>query len=99
MRPDVLVVRHATSGAPQFLARHVKCAVVNAGDGAHEHPSQGLLDCFTLAEHFTRARAGRPRDDSYEPPDLATLAGKTIAIVGDIAHSRVARSDLHAFGK
>jgi aspartate carbamoyltransferase catalytic subunit len=81
MRPDVIVVRHAASGAPAFLARHVKCSVVNAGDGAHEHPSQGLLDCFTIRER------------------LGSLAGRTVTIVGDISHSRVARSDLHALGK
>jgi aspartate carbamoyltransferase catalytic subunit len=81
MRPDVLVIRHSASGAPQLVADRVGCAVVSAGDGAHEHPSQGLLDCFTLREK------------------LGTLQGKTIAIVGDISHSRVARSDLHAFGK
>ncbi|HEU4382237.1 MAG TPA: aspartate carbamoyltransferase catalytic subunit [Anaeromyxobacteraceae bacterium] len=81
MRPDVIVVRHAASGAPAFLARHVKCSVVSAGDGAHEHPSQGLLDCFTIRER------------------LGSLSGRTVAIVGDISHSRVARSDLHALGK
>jgi aspartate carbamoyltransferase catalytic subunit len=76
--------------------------VVNAGDGAHEHPSQGLLDCFTLAEHFTRvAGKGAPAAgaETYAPPDLTTLAGKTIAIVGDVSHSRVARSDLYALTK
>ena len=81
MRPDVLVVRHAASGAPQFLARNVRCSVVSAGDGAHEHPSQGLLDCFTLRERF------------------GSLEGRTVAIVGDITHSRVARSDLHSLPK
>jgi len=81
MRPDVLVIRHSASGAPNFLARNVGCAVVSAGDGAHEHPSQGLLDCFTIREK------------------LGTLEGKTVAIVGDISHSRVARSDLHAMPK
>jgi aspartate carbamoyltransferase catalytic subunit len=81
MRPDVLVVRHSASGAPNFLARHVDCSVVSAGDGAHEHPSQGLLDCFTLRERF------------------GSLEGRTVAIVGDISHSRVARSDLHSLPK
>ncbi len=81
MRPDVLVIRHSASGAPRLVAQHVACAVVSAGDGAHEHPSQGLLDCFTIREK------------------LGTLEGKTLAIVGDISHSRVARSDLHAFTK
>ena len=81
MRPDVLVIRHSASGAPRLVADHVACAVVSAGDGAHEHPSQGLLDCFTIREK------------------LGSLEGKTLAIVGDISHSRVARSDLHAFPK
>ena len=81
MRPDVLVVRHPASGAPSFLARNLGCSVVSAGDGAHEHPSQGLLDCFTLRERF------------------GSLEGRTVAIVGDISHSRVARSDLHALPK
>jgi aspartate carbamoyltransferase catalytic subunit len=88
MRPDVLVIRHSAGGAPQLVADRVSCAVVSAGDGAHEHPSQGLLDLYTLAEHFTRT-AGRTG-----APDFATLAGKTVTIVGDISHSRVARSDL-----
>jgi aspartate carbamoyltransferase catalytic subunit len=95
MRPDVLVIRHASSGAPRLVADHVGCAVVNAGDGAHEHPSQGLLDAFTLAEHFTRV-AGKGAE---APPDPALLAGKTVAIVGDVSHSRVARSDLHCLPK
>jgi aspartate carbamoyltransferase catalytic subunit len=81
MRPDVLVIRHSAGGAPGLVARHVSCAVVSAGDGAHEHPTQGLLDCFTIRER------------------LGSLEGKTLAIVGDISHSRVARSDLHAFTK
>ncbi len=81
MHPDVLVIRHSAGGAPKLVADRVGCSVVSAGDGAHEHPSQGLLDCFTIRER------------------LGTLEGKTIAIVGDISHSRVARSDLHAFPK
>ena len=81
MKPDVLVVRHASSGAPALVASRVACSVVNAGDGAHEHPTQGLLDAFTLRER------------------LGGLEGKTIAIVGDISHSRVARSDLHCLPK
>ncbi len=81
MRPDVLVIRHSAGGAPKLVADHVACAVVSAGDGAHEHPSQGLLDCFTLREA------------------LGGVEGKTIAIVGDISHSRVARSDLHSMPK
>ncbi|RKH61614.1 aspartate carbamoyltransferase catalytic subunit [Corallococcus llansteffanensis] len=76
MGPAVIVIRHRSSGAPHLVARHVKCAVVNAGDGAHEHPSQALLDAFTL-----RQRWGR-------------LDGRTVLIVGDVLHSRVARSNL-----
>jgi aspartate carbamoyltransferase catalytic subunit len=72
-----LVMRHPSSGAPHLVAQHVRCAVVNAGDGTHEHPSQGLLDSFTLRER------------------LGSLDGKRVAIVGDILHSRVARSNLH----
>ena len=102
MRPDVLVIRHPAGGAPGLVASRVRCAVVSAGDGAHEHPSQGLLDCFTLAEHFTRVAQGSARaaeGESYSPPDLGTLAGKTVAIVGDVSHSRVARSDLYGLTK
>ncbi|MFP4126973.1 MAG: aspartate carbamoyltransferase catalytic subunit [Alphaproteobacteria bacterium] len=76
MHPDVLVVRHERSGAVALLARHVNCAVINAGDGAHEHPTQALLDALTI-----RRRKGR-------------IAGLTVAICGDILHSRVARSNL-----
>jgi aspartate carbamoyltransferase catalytic subunit len=76
MNPDMIVVRHASSGAAHFLARHCRCAIVNAGDGAHEHPTQALLDALTL-----RQRKGR-------------LKGLRVAIVGDLMHSRVARSNL-----
>jgi aspartate carbamoyltransferase catalytic subunit len=76
MNPDMIVIRHASSGAPHFLARHCKSAIVNAGDGAHEHPTQALLDALTL-----RQRKGR-------------LKGLRVAIVGDILHSRVARSNV-----
>ncbi len=97
MHPDVLVIRHPASGAPEYVAGRVGCAVANAGDGAHEHPSQGLLDLFTLAEHFTRvAKPGHGKDVA---PDFASIAGKTVAVVGDISHSRVARSDLYGLLK
>jgi aspartate carbamoyltransferase catalytic subunit len=76
MNPDMIVIRHASSGAPHFLARHCRSAIVNAGDGAHEHPTQALLDAFTL-----RQRKGR-------------LAGLRVAIIGDVLHSRVARSNV-----
>ncbi|MBN1943185.1 MAG: aspartate carbamoyltransferase catalytic subunit [Phycisphaerae bacterium] len=76
MGVDVFVVRHSESGAPHLLARQVQASIVNAGDGAHEHPTQALLDIFTI-----RQKLGR-------------LAGVKVAIVGDIAHSRVARSNI-----
>ena len=76
MHPDVLVVRHQDSGAVALLAHHVRCAVINAGDGAHEHPTQALLDALTI-----RRRKGR-------------IEGLTVAICGDILHSRVARSNI-----
>jgi aspartate carbamoyltransferase catalytic subunit len=95
MRPDVIVMRHSASGSPGFVASRVRCAVVNAGDGLHEHPSQALLDAFTLAEHFSGRKPGAP----YAPPDLGSIEGKTIAIVGDIAHSRVAGSNIHCLPK
>ena len=76
MNPDMIVMRHACAGAPNFLAKHCKSVIVNAGDGAHEHPTQALLDAFTL-----RQKRGR-------------LKGLRVAIVGDILHSRVARSNL-----
>jgi aspartate carbamoyltransferase catalytic subunit len=76
MSPDMVVIRHPSSGAPHLLARHCRFAVVNAGDGTHEHPTQALLDALTL-----RQKRGR-------------LKGLRVAIVGDILHSRVARSNL-----
>ena len=81
MRPDVIVVRCASSGAPKWLSENLSCAIVNAGDGAHEHPTQALLDCATI-----RREKGR-------------IEGLTVAILGDITHSRVARSNIHALGK
>ena len=77
MHCDLLVVRHGQSGAPNLLAQKVEAAVINAGDGTHEHPTQALLDALTI-----RRRKGR-------------LEGLTVAICGDIAHSRVARSNIH----
>lgn len=76
MRPDIMVVRHSATGAPRFLAERTGLAVVNAGDGMHEHPTQALLDSFTLAQHW------------------GEVGGKRILIVGDILHSRVARSNI-----
>jgi len=76
MRPDLLVVRHGSSGAAELLSRKVDCAVINAGDGKHEHPTQALLDAFSI-----RSRLGN-------------VEGLTIAICGDVLHSRVARSNV-----
>ena len=81
MRPDLLVVRHPNAGAVNLLASKVPCAVMNAGDGRHEHPTQALLDALTI-----RRRKGR-------------YSGLTVAICGDIAHSRVARSNIFLLGK
>ncbi len=80
MHCDLLVVRHAQSGAPNLLAQKVDAAVINAGDGTHEHPTQALLDALTI-----RRRRGR-------------LEGLTVAICGDVLHSRVARSNIHLLG-
>ena len=74
---DVVVIRHSSSGAPYFVAERTAAAVINAGDGWHAHPTQGLLDAYTLQEA------------------LGDLAGKRIVIVGDVLHSRVARSDIN----
>ncbi|BCR04994.1 aspartate carbamoyltransferase [Desulfuromonas versatilis] len=78
MAPDIIVMRHSASGAPHYLAKRLDCSVINAGDGAHEHPSQALLDMLTM-----RQVKGR-------------IEGLKVAIIGDIAHSRVARSNLYA---
>ena len=84
MGVDAFVVRHRSSGAPQLITRWTDAAVVNAGDGWHQHPTQALLDCYTIRTHLQR-----PHD----------LGGLRIAIVGDVRHSRVARSDVQAFTK
>ncbi|OFV95565.1 MAG: aspartate carbamoyltransferase [Acidobacteria bacterium RIFCSPLOWO2_12_FULL_54_10] len=81
MRPDAIVMRHASSGAPHFLARYLETPIINAGDGTHEHPTQALLDALTILDH-------KP-----------SLAGLRVAIIGDIVHSRVARSNLHLLTK
>ncbi|HLZ92567.1 MAG TPA: aspartate carbamoyltransferase catalytic subunit [Candidatus Acidoferrum sp.] len=81
MKPDCLVMRHAASGAADFVARHLDIPVINAGDGTHEHPSQGLLDALTI-----RDRKGK-------------IDHLNVTILGDIQHSRVARSNIHLLGK
>ncbi|MBW1989335.1 MAG: aspartate carbamoyltransferase catalytic subunit [Deltaproteobacteria bacterium] len=81
MRPDAIVIRHSSSGAPYLLAGRLSASIINAGDGTHAHPTQALLDMFTVRE-----KKGK-------------LAGLSIAIIGDITHSRVARSDICGFTK
>ncbi|OPY13397.1 MAG: Aspartate carbamoyltransferase [Syntrophus sp. PtaB.Bin001] len=81
MNPDAIVIRHSCAGTPHMLARLVKQSIINAGDGAHEHPSQALLDMMTI-----RSRKG-------------SLSGLNVSIVGDIAHSRVARSNIYGLNK
>jgi aspartate carbamoyltransferase catalytic subunit len=81
MSADVIVMRHGLSGAAELVARNVDASVINAGDGTHEHPSQALLDAFTIRAH------------------KKSFSGLEVAIVGDIAHSRVARSDLFCLAK
>ena len=81
MRPNAIVMRHAASGAPHFLARHLAMPIINASDGTHEHPTQALLDARTILDR-------RPQ-----------LQGLRVAIIGDIAHSRVARSNVHLLAK
>jgi len=81
MAPDLVVIRHGHPGVPHMLARRLKAGVINAGDGAHEHPTQALLDAFTIRRHKGR------------------LAGLKVAILGDIEHSRVVRSNVHLLKK
>ena len=81
MRPDAIVMRHAASGAPHFLARHLPTPIINAGDGTHEHPTQALLDARTILDRRT------------------ALEGLRVAIIGDILHSRVARSNVYLLSK
>ncbi len=81
MRPDGIVIRHASSGAPEFVAQRLEIPVLNAGDGTHEHPTQALLDALTI-----RDRKGK-------------LEGWNVTILGDILHSRVARSNIHVLSK
>jgi aspartate carbamoyltransferase catalytic subunit len=81
MKVDMIVMRHSASGAPHFLAKHVSASIINAGDGINEHPTQGLLDAFSINEK------------------LGGLAGKKVAIIGDIMHSRVALSNIYLLKK
>jgi aspartate carbamoyltransferase catalytic subunit len=81
MRPDAIIMRHASSGAPHFLQRYLETPIINAGDGTHEHPTQALLDARTILDRG------------------AKLEGLRVAIIGDIAHSRVARSNVYLLSK
>ncbi len=81
MNPDIIILRHGSSGAPAMLTRYVNAGIINAGDGTHEHPSQALLDMMTVRDH------------------KETLEGLKVAIIGDIAHSRVAHSNILGFTK
>jgi aspartate carbamoyltransferase catalytic subunit len=81
MKVDMIVMRHFSPGAPHFLSKHIKANIVNAGDGTHEHPTQALLDSYSIRERF------------------GTVAGRKVAIIGDIMHSRVAISNIYALKK
>ncbi len=81
MKVDMIVMRHSSAGAPHFLSKHINAAIINAGDGTHEHPTQALLDTFSIREK------------------LGEVAGKKVAIIGDISHSRVALSNIFALQK
>lgn len=81
MKVDMIVMRHASVGAPHFLSKHIKAQIVNAGDGTHEHPTQALLDAFSIQQK------------------LGSVAGKKVALIGDILHSRVALSNIFALQK
>ncbi|MCU0448231.1 MAG: aspartate carbamoyltransferase catalytic subunit [Bernardetiaceae bacterium] len=81
MKVEMIVMRHASPGAPHFLAKHIQAAIVNAGDGTHEHPTQALLDAYSIREKH------------------GEVAGKKVAIIGDISHSRVALSNIYALQK
>ena len=81
MAPDLVVIRHGHPGVPHMLAKRIKAGVINAGDGAHEHPTQALLDAYTIRRHKGK------------------IAGLKVAIIGDIEHSRVVRSNIHLLRK
>ncbi|WP_321391334.1 aspartate carbamoyltransferase catalytic subunit [uncultured Desulfuromusa sp.] len=81
MHPDIIVMRHSASGACDYLSERLQCSVINAGDGTHEHPSQALLDAFTIRQH------------------KGDIKGLTVTIAGDVAHSRVVRSNIYCLNK
>jgi len=93
MQADAIVIRHAAAGSPLYLSQILNLPIINAGDGAHAHPTQGLLDTFTMREHFGSRTAG---GSMQLAPDLK---GRRVVILGDILFSRVARSNIHALTK
>ncbi len=120
MSPDIIVIRHSSSGAAQFLAERLPCSVINAGDGWHAHPTQALLDAYTLWQHWKKSSktasslSVAEREQKLAADEHLTTAskqavplgegldgmrGKSLLIAGDIAHSRVARSNIHLLTK
>lgn len=89
MKVDMVVMRHQSPGAPVFLSRHIDANIINAGDGTHEHPTQGLLDAYSMMEKLGEKTGAR----------LTDLRGVRVAIIGDILHSRVAGSNIHCLKK
>lgn len=87
MKVDMVVMRHSASGAPWFLANHIDASIINAGDGVNEHPTQALLDAYSMREAFSKGTT------------KASLKGKRVAIIGDIMHSRVALSNIFCLNK
>jgi len=94
MAPNLVVIRHSVAGAPKILADSLPASIINAGDGAHEHPTQALLDAFTIRE-----KKGKILDAFTIREKKGKIEGLKIAIIGDITHSRVARSNIHALKK
>ena len=90
MKVDMVVMRHQSPGAPVFLSRHIDANIINAGDGTHEHPTQGLLDAYSIREQLGKQRNGEAPTD---------FKGMKVAIIGDILHSRVALSNIHCLQK
>ncbi len=89
MKVDMVVMRHQSPGAPVFLSRHIDANIINAGDGTHEHPTQALLDVFSIREQLGKRHGAVPSD----------FKGLNVAIIGDITHSRVALSNIYALKK
>jgi len=100
MQADAIVIRHAAAGSPLYLSKILNIPIINAGDGAHAHPTQGLLDTFTMREHFSgRSSASSHGENDGEILLAPDLRGRRVVILGDILFSRVARSNIHALRK